>query len=315
MNKAKFFVFLLTVGLLYWSGCKKDEVKTTVTITTAVITDISTTTATGGGTVEVVGTESVTGRGVCWGISHDPTTAGNKTSDGTGIGNFTSSLTGLISNTTYYVKAYAINSGETFYGNEVSFTTSAPTELIVNGDFSIPATGDNPLISAEPWKTEETTDTNPADGVLDWIGHASSDYKGHTGYVWFYDWSKGLYQTVGTVPSVATEYVISFTHTCTWNAWGDYKPTTCVIFSAYTGTDPTTRVTIDTVKFVEPDVFPGWDLNTWLTKSGSFSLTAEQATAFAGKNLVIEFDVLPYDGGTFWSDVWYDIDDISVVQQ
>jgi hypothetical protein len=36
---------------------------------------------------------------------------------------FSSSLTGLISNTTYYVRAYATNSGGTAYGNQVSFTT------------------------------------------------------------------------------------------------------------------------------------------------------------------------------------------------
>jgi hypothetical protein len=36
---------------------------------------------------------------------------------------FSSSLTELISNTTYYVRAYATNSGGTAYGNQVSFTT------------------------------------------------------------------------------------------------------------------------------------------------------------------------------------------------
>jgi len=46
-----------------------------------------------------------------------------KTLDGSGTGTFTSSLTGLTPNTTYYVRAYATNSVGTAYGNEVSFTT------------------------------------------------------------------------------------------------------------------------------------------------------------------------------------------------
>jgi uncharacterized protein (TIGR02145 family) len=49
-----------------------------------------------------------------------------KTSDGTGVGSFTSTLASLTGSTTYYVRAYATNSVGTAYGNEVSFTTSAP---------------------------------------------------------------------------------------------------------------------------------------------------------------------------------------------
>ena len=46
------------------------------------------------------------------------------TSDGTGVGSYTSNLTGLTSNTTYYVRAYATNIAGTGYGNELSFTTT-----------------------------------------------------------------------------------------------------------------------------------------------------------------------------------------------
>jgi uncharacterized protein (TIGR02145 family) len=50
-----------------------------------------------------------------------------KTSNGLGTGSFTSSFTGLVPNTTYYVRAYATNSAGTGYGNEVSFTTAGTT--------------------------------------------------------------------------------------------------------------------------------------------------------------------------------------------
>jgi uncharacterized protein (TIGR02145 family) len=93
-------------------------------ISTTVVTAISYTTATSGGEVTDDGGVTVTARGVCWNTSLDPTTSNNKTTDGTGTGSFTSSLTGLTSGTTYYVRAYATNIAGTSYGNQVTFTTS-----------------------------------------------------------------------------------------------------------------------------------------------------------------------------------------------
>ncbi len=98
------------------------------TVSTGSITNISQTSASGGGNVLSDGGAAVTARGVCWSTSANPTVTGNKTIDGNGNGNFTSSLTGLSANTIYYVRAYATNSIGTTYGNDVSFTTSsAPT--------------------------------------------------------------------------------------------------------------------------------------------------------------------------------------------
>jgi hypothetical protein len=90
---------------------------------TAALTDITATTATSGGTVGADGGASVTARGVCWSTTTNPTTLDSKTVDGTGIGTFTSAITGLTSGTTYYVRSYATNSVGTTYGPEVSFTT------------------------------------------------------------------------------------------------------------------------------------------------------------------------------------------------
>jgi len=97
---------------------------TVPTVTTSQVTNITQTTATGGGNVTNSGNATVTVRGVCWSTSHNPTTSSSHTTNGTGTGSFTSSLTGLTANTTYYVRAYATNSAGTAYGSEVSFTTS-----------------------------------------------------------------------------------------------------------------------------------------------------------------------------------------------
>jgi len=94
-------------------------------VTTAPVTAIAAVTATGGGNVTSSGFYPMTARGVCWATSHHPTTSNFATSNGTVPGVFTSSLTGLNPNTTYYVRAYATNTAGTAYGGEVSFTTTA----------------------------------------------------------------------------------------------------------------------------------------------------------------------------------------------
>ena len=93
------------------------------TITTTSITAITQITASGGGNVTLAGGSSVTARGICWSTSTSPTISNSKTTNGSGTGSFSSSITGLGSETTYYVRAYASNSYGTGYGNEVSFTT------------------------------------------------------------------------------------------------------------------------------------------------------------------------------------------------
>ena len=96
-------------------------------LTTTAITSITDTTATSGGNITSDGGATVTTRGVCWSTSTNPVATGNHTTDGTGIGTFTSSITGLTANTLYYVRAYATNSVGTAYGNEVFFTTASAT--------------------------------------------------------------------------------------------------------------------------------------------------------------------------------------------
>jgi uncharacterized protein (TIGR02145 family) len=97
------------------------------TLTTVAVTSITLTTAVSGGTITADGSGAITARGVVWSTTTGPTIAGSKTTDGTGIGTFASTLTPLNPGTTYYVRAYATNSAGTAYGNELSFTTSPVT--------------------------------------------------------------------------------------------------------------------------------------------------------------------------------------------
>lgn len=83
-----------------------------------------------GGNITNDNNNTITSRGVCWNTAPNPTIANNKTVDGTGTGSFTSSITGLISNTTYYIRAYAVNNSGTTYGNEYSIRTLAQGEVL-----------------------------------------------------------------------------------------------------------------------------------------------------------------------------------------
>ena len=94
------------------------------TVTTTAASSITTTTATSGGNVTSDGGSPVTARGVCWSTSPNPTVSYNRTVDGSGTGTFTSSISGLVAGTTYYVRSYATNAAGTAYGNQITFTTT-----------------------------------------------------------------------------------------------------------------------------------------------------------------------------------------------
>lgn len=103
---------------------KTSEVQISLpTVTTSTVTNITETTATSGGNVTNDGGATATTRGVCWNTSGNPTITDSRTTDGNGTGSFTSLLSGLTANTTYYLRAYATNSKGTSYGEQISFKT------------------------------------------------------------------------------------------------------------------------------------------------------------------------------------------------
>jgi len=116
-------------GAPTWEDCP-------AALSTVAISNISYTTASSGGSITNDGGAAVTARGVCWSTSINPTIAlSTKTIDGSGIGSFTSSITGLVAGTSYYVRGYATNSVGTAYGNQVVFTTSATPPVIIGQSY------------------------------------------------------------------------------------------------------------------------------------------------------------------------------------
>ncbi len=115
---------LVLCTTFFMQGCKKDK-GNEIEITTTAVSKISISGAESGGSILNDGGSTISSRGVCWSTSQNPTISDNKTTDGSGSGSFVSTLSGLSINTTYYIRAYATTSSGTFYGNQLSFKTSA----------------------------------------------------------------------------------------------------------------------------------------------------------------------------------------------
>jgi hypothetical protein len=115
------------LGTNYGPDITFTTITTPTVSSTATVTSITGTTATSGATITADGGASVIERGLVWGTRTGSSTYSVTT--GTGTGTFTSSLTGLSVATTYYVRAFAINSVGTVYGPEVSFATPTTATL------------------------------------------------------------------------------------------------------------------------------------------------------------------------------------------
>jgi len=134
------------------------------TITTTAISIVTQTTAQSGGNITSDGGASITARGICWSATTGPTTANSKTTEGSGVGSFTSFLTGMAASTIYYVRAYATNSAGTAYGSEIIFTTlpaSANTVIDIDGNVYNTIT-----IGTQVWMSENLKTTHYQNGFV-----------------------------------------------------------------------------------------------------------------------------------------------------
>jgi hypothetical protein len=103
-------------------------------VTTNAVTDITGTSAQFNGNIGSIGDPAYTERGFVYGTMHNPTIENDtkKTVTGTSTGAFFTTITGLTTGTTYYVRAYATNSKGTIYGSEVNFIPASPEYIILS---------------------------------------------------------------------------------------------------------------------------------------------------------------------------------------
>ena len=103
---------------------------TVASLATTTATSITLTTAVSGGNITIDGGGFIISRGVCWSTTANPTIADSHTTDGSGTGSFSSSITGLTANTIYHVRAYATNAVGTAYGNDVTFESGHTIPIV-----------------------------------------------------------------------------------------------------------------------------------------------------------------------------------------
>lgn len=163
-------------------------------VVTGEVTNITSTSVTCSGNVTSDGGLTVTARGICWSrTNQNPTISDSHTTDGTGIGEFTSNITGLTQNTTYYVRAYATNNVDASYGEtkEIKTKEQAPVGGI-NGKFSISGTQQVWFSQGNLQYNASTNKWRFAESQLDYIGSNNSNISSaYSGWIDLFGWGTG----------------------------------------------------------------------------------------------------------------------------
>lgn len=127
-------------GTIYGSNVVMDFNATLPQVTTQSITNksIGNGSATFNGTIVSIGDPAYTQKGFVYGLSQNPNVNDDtkKIVSGSGTGAFSSNITGLLINNTYYVRTYATNIGGTSYGTEMSFNMTPILPSVITDSIS-----------------------------------------------------------------------------------------------------------------------------------------------------------------------------------
>jgi hypothetical protein len=147
--KIKITLFFIFLSFML-SACRKD-MKSVPSISTNPVGNVTPASVVSGGRITDDGGSIVSDRGICWSQNQAPTIDNDHISQGGGDGNFNCNITSLLSNTTYYLRAYAVNNTGIAYGNEIDFKSdSFSNGLYYEGGkiFYIDSSGEHGLIAA-----------------------------------------------------------------------------------------------------------------------------------------------------------------------
>lgn len=241
---------VLTVA--FFSSCHKDPQPNSgcPVVLTNEVTEIGTHSAVCCSTVTDQGGSSILVRGICWGLSPNPTTNDSfensdvyiKTDSVQGVGDFKVRMKGLAANATYYVRAYATNSKGISYGEEVSFTTQSYGDDVpeggVNALFSVDENGGKVWFSKGNLQFQPFTGTwrfaedqwNVCDTTLD--EHVTPDYmEGSSAWIELFGWGTSGYDhgavnyqpwSTSTIPSNYIAYGLAESNLCDQTGKADW---------------------------------------------------------------------------------------------
>ena len=189
--KIVFSHFRWVTLLFLWiiAACENsDNGETLAVIVTSVVDIVTPISAICSGNVTADQNSTPTERGVCWSTAPVPEITDNKVSGGAGTGEFSYLMTGLVPQTTYYARAYAVNKAGTAYGEELTFTTpedhTGETGTVTDIDGNVyPTIG----IGSQYWTTENLKTTTFNDGTAIPLVTDNSEWEFLVGpgYCWF----------------------------------------------------------------------------------------------------------------------------------
>jgi len=177
-NPASSKLRLATFGRGLWESPLEQTVAGLALLSTNSPSSVTSSSAVCGGNISDIGASSITERGIVWSASPNPTTSDNKIDHGTtGTGSYSSTISNLSAATTYYVRAYAINSQGIAYGNDQQFSTGCGnvtnfpySEGFEGGSFPpncwTTYRGTNGEGTAEDWKLSSTASTGSNAGYV-----------------------------------------------------------------------------------------------------------------------------------------------------
>jgi len=160
-------------------------------VSTGAVSDITTGSAVGGGNVTGDGGWQILSKGVCWSLLPNPDISNDHSSDGSGTGTFSSTISPLLPDSNYYVRAYAIYASGTVYGNEITFATEAEAPASAPDGISIQVSGDylvltwDPVLNATSYKVLSsdmpgsafTEDFSGVFGICSWTSPITGNKK------------------------------------------------------------------------------------------------------------------------------------------
>lgn len=163
--KNNILILLFSIALL--PGCEKEEKNPSVQ--TMNLTDITPSSAYGGGKVGSSGSSPILKKGVCWSLNPNPTMKNYLVEAGSGSGSFNCEINNLLADSTYYLRVFALNQDDTIYGSQIEFKT--PDFIVFNPQIKYDSVTDidgneyrTVTIGSQTWMAENLRSTRYRNG-------------------------------------------------------------------------------------------------------------------------------------------------------